>query len=463
MSTNKRSASQLSGTFSKKTKKSAGSSETEEKSQDSKGDSILPQVFGKGVQSNQGAREEKRAAVLKRLKELESQEADFHTDVRLVDLICQLFSRPTLQGACKLLGMDTHGKKEILVASLLLNGWSVPTDQDAQEAYNAWVSGGEVKQIEQGKKGKPVSGGKQPEKKEKEIKKKIHEEVESDDFIGISALMDLKDSSSKDSDSSMPLSKYLKGYLKSQSELMATQAAGMKLLLDKKGEAIDDNDHLGSISNAATRAAKDGKYVNLLAVWDKEVAARRAEKVGRIHSVKQVKEMDWSDWTLAMLKLADLYRSSGQTNLAAQVLVLLTAAMTESATKSRQSVMAACEHYRKYETRSSAVWGPDPMGSQWCRPILCDIVLRGGYPKKKPTMGQQKNRFTTRKDEIPTQAERKPKFSLKQKKSCIHWLEGKICPFDPCIFPHSCIECGSRQGDIHDPTRCPKTKGKQRT
>ena len=129
------------------------------------------------------------------MEEVELGGKDFHEDTSLIALICQLFSRETLVGSCKQLGLSSTGNKDALVANLLVNGWVVPSDQEAQKAYRACIYGNEEEKDEKDEKeenegpknsgvksaglGKENAGkaSKKPEHKEKEVKVKEKDEI----------------------------------------------------------------------------------------------------------------------------------------------------------------------------------------------------------------------------------------------------------------------------------------------
>jgi hypothetical protein len=264
-------------------------------------------------------RKKQREKISKRLVYLESQETDLTNDKPLIKLLEELFTGKVLEKACFVFGAKKEGRKEQTVKSLLAAGWPIPSDEDLEEMDAVNEPNEEKKKKESKKKSKsdtdsievPGASLKKNSKSDTDsievpvasLKEQSDEDNVEDNLIGLQhQIPEITIPKAFDSSS---LADVLKQYLLATTIAFQTQASATKELLEIRQGSKEDLDNPNAFSKSVVRCCCNGQYVDIVAVWDKDIATRRAEKLGGMRTpVKIAKELDWSDWVLAMTRLA---------------------------------------------------------------------------------------------------------------------------------------------------------------
>lgn len=210
-------------------------------------------------------------------------------------------------------------------------------------------------------------------------------------------------------------------------------------------------------------ACRRGEFINVMAVFDEDVAVLRcscAPKPRHYRRPTRPEEMDFLDYLMCLLRLSGKYRDAGQTHLASQVVNLALAAALESATKTRQSIIRACERVRRQSTTPDVKWDHDSLNRGDVRSMLEPLFRsRPPHTPRFTTTHNRRRKFAS--DTSPLRDEenqakrthREPSSRASRTEVCSYWEQGKTCHFEPrCRFKHSCIACGSVA--IHDPRTC---------
>ena len=117
--------------------------------------------------------------------------------------------------------------------------------------------------------------------------------------------------------------------------------------------------------------------------------------------------------------------------------------MTESATKTRISIIRACERLRRYYTSPICKWENDSLYKVDIRSLLEPITRRPARRSTKSSDISRKRKFTS-----PSERTTDDSSNM-----CSYWEAGRPCKFEPhCRYRHTCIACGKM--DIHDPKVC---------
>ena len=208
------------------------------------------------------------------------------------------------------------------------------------------------------------------------------------------------------------------------------------------------------------------EFVNIMVVFDDDVAVLRcsnAPKPRHYRRPTRPEEMDFLDYLMCLLRLIGKHREAGQSHLAAQVVNLALAAALESATKTRQSVIRACERVRRHSTAPEVVWDHDSLNRGDVRsmleplfrsrqPLAPRFAASSQGPKRKRHTGEAASPLQD-DDSQPRRPQREPNGRASRLQMCSYWEQGKTCHFEPqCRFKHSCIACGS--APVHDPKSC---------
>jgi hypothetical protein len=157
-----------------------------------------------------------------------------------------------------------------------------------------------------------------------------------------------------------------------------------------KEKTTDDEDKVNqtALPAAVVKALKLGQFTGLHNFWNYAVATRRAMALGSgsPSPSRDAKEYDWSDWTLAMLKLGAAYSDYGQPHLGRQVHNLLQGAMHLSAIYKRRSLQDACESIRRHSTSKDCVWSTQSLYEGEPHILLELIQVRPRFqgPKFRP-------------------------------------------------------------------------------
>src|ERR1700722_4862744 len=207
-----------------------------------------------------------------------------------------------------------------------------------------------------------------------------------------------------------------------QARSIDLQAKATKLAIDTREE--DKEVALpGTLSAKIKKALIAGEYVNIMALWDKDVAKARTGYAGQRATTrppKAAEECYWDDWLLAMLSLSQKYFDSRQDNISKQVIKLITGAAQGTAKHTRASIMAACEVLRQDCTYPSCNWSLDVLLLHGRSRILLEQLTDGSSGLKR--------KFTTFK----SAGQPKP-FNGKSRPPtngpCKWWLSGKECKF----------------------------------
>ena len=196
------------------------------------------------------------------------------------------------------------------------------------------------------------------------------------------------------------------------------------------------------------RAAQDGSYFPLLLVNDVDIGkvrCRSAPTQKEYRRPRDVEEMDFNDFLLAMCKAASVYYEAGQRGLAMQTVNLMQAALVESASKTRVSVMRACERVRMLTTTGTVKWDSDSLNRLEVRVLLDPLQQR-----RRTAGSVAATNYSTKRKRSPL-----PRPVVQERNSgvCIQWESGKVCKFDPyCKYKHVCVACG--KVEFHDLGTC---------
>jgi len=216
-----------------------------------------------------------------------------------------------------------------------------------------------------------------------------------------------------------------------------------------KQDDKEDTDNIGGLKKNVQKALREGKYVDLIHFWDKATAVRRQEMLGGQSKVREARDMEWTDWTLAMMNLAESYQAEDQGNLCIQVTNLLKAAMVESAIMTRQSDHECLRGFQAISDISNRKWGNDPLESKQARNLLTHLTQflmrkRSQHPRMKSHVDNTNQNDTLSRPQI-----------------CKVWWNGGDCQYSPCRFAHNCIQCGRVK--THILSRCTGAGQRQRT
>jgi len=238
-----------------------------------------------------------------------------------------------------------------------------------------------------------------------------------------------------------------------------------------KEKTVDEDDKINQtcMSTAVIKALKSGNYTALRNFWDRSLAERRASALGNgsLSSTREVKDYDWSDWSLAMLKLGASYIKYGQTNLGHQVYNLLQGAMHLSAIYKRSSIQDACEALRRASTSMDCRWDSSSLFLPVAQVLLELLVARPRFTGTKGSFGK-KRRYRQENWELSNSrsglgdgqramngtqisvmqlpSNKKPKPSSAN--MCRFWASGSKCNHHPCRFAHNRTSCGPFWGMI---------------
>ena len=229
------------------------------------------------------------------------------------------------------------------------------------------------------------------------------------------------------------------------SEQLKSQTEINRELVQSKADKDDDN--VGSLPKSVIKAIIRGEYVSALALYDDDIARMRCSNAPfaqrEFKRPTRVDEMDFYDYTMCLMRLARLYHEHGQANLGFQVYNLVHIAMTESATKTRISIIRACERLRRYYTSPICKWENDSLYKVDIRSLLEPITRRPARRSTKSSDISRKRKFTSPSDRTTDDSSN----------MCSYWEAGRPCKFEPhCRYRHTCIACGKM--DIHDPKVC---------
>src|ERR1700722_10623458 len=223
------------------------------------------------------------------------------------------------------------------------------------------------------------------------------------------------------------------------------QAKAAKLAVET-GEEAKEVALPGTLSTKVKKAFIAGEYVNIMALWDKDVAKARIGFAGQRAATrppKAAEECYWDDWILAMLYLSQKYYDARQDILSRQVIKLLTGATQGTAKYTRASIMEASEVLRQDHTYPSCASLDFLLLHGRCRIILEPLTEGSSGTKRKfTTFFYGKSRPTNNGP-------------------CRWWLLGKECKFGTkCTYRHSCTACP--KATSHDPSTCPISSGRRR-
>ena len=129
-----------------------------------------------------------------------------------------------------------------------------------------------------------------------------------------------------------------------------------------------------STMNALAR----GQFVNINVTFDRDISKLRVAtsfKQKDFSKPREPDEMNFMDYILALSTLSTLYSDFGQTNIGLQTEKLITAALVESASKTRKSIIAACERVRRTTTHPGCSWNSDSLASAESRAILLQLPI----------------------------------------------------------------------------------------
>jgi len=416
------------------------------KSQSDSGDDEKYKAFGAGARALQSRNE-----IRERIGTILSEEDTTpETSIGYVSAIGSLLSAKTLTNEAKRLGLQTSGSKKDIIERLLQNDWAVPNDEDAIKAY----LGKEAKEDDEETKEKKAH----PETEGSSELEDDEDDVPKESASGSSQLLPKKVNEKKtkeikvresETESVHNLMLQMLQQSKDTIEALRTQVDITTTFIGLKQDEKDDMDNIGGLKKNVQKALQ-GKYVNLMHFWDKATATRRQELLGGRVSVREARDMDWSDWTLAMMQLADAYQAEDQGNLCTQIGNLLKAAFTESAIMTRQSVMNACEALRRHQTSPNARWGNDPLANSKHSRILLTRLTN---------LSQRK--WIQRSPVKAKHNESTKEFQVDKRHICRIWWSGGDCQFSPCKFKHICYSCGNVRK--HIPSRCSGAGPRQRS
>ena len=140
------------------------------------------------------------------------------------------------------------------------------------------------------------------------------------------------------------------------------------------------------MTKQAKQAIKKGEWVPILCLVDEDIAKLRCSMAFSRREYKRPRhgdELDFHDYLCCLTKLSTLYSEAGQQNLAMQTTKLVHAALVESASKTRASVIRACERLRKQTTSPSVNWDSDSLERHDIRVLLEDLQKKEKPSRKK--------------------------------------------------------------------------------
>ena len=167
---------------------------------------------------------------------------------------------------------------------------------------------------------------------------------------------------------------------------VAQQGAINAELLKAKQEEKDDTLSSGPLSRSTMNALARGQFININVAFDRDISKLRVAtsfKQKDFSKPREPDEMNFMDYILALSKLSTLYSEFGQTNIGLQTVKLITAALVESASKTRKSIIAACERVRRTTTHPGCSWNSDSLASAESRAILVQLPI----PRNSQTNG----------------------------------------------------------------------------
>ena len=174
------------------------------------------------------------------------------------------------------------------------------------------------------------------------------------------------------------------------------QAAFTRSLASRQQEVDGE---VGVLSKQHKQAVKKGEWVPITCLFDEDIAKLRSSMVYSRREYKRPREgdqMDFNDYLSCLAKLGVLYAEAGQANLAIQTMKLMRAALNESASKTKVSIIRACERLRK-KTRHDVVWGSDSLGRHDVQVLLEDIPRKEkpkDFPRPKDIPVRKRKRFS---------------------------------------------------------------------
>lgn len=214
------------------------------------------------------------------------------------------------------------------------------------------------------------------------------------------------------------------------------------------------------VSAKVKKALKKGEFVSIFHFLDHDIARLRAETITGSRVWRKPTDLDYvdlHDYCLALSKIGEQYSIFGHQNLSIQVLNLLGAVLTLTATYQRVSVMKAIERVRQQTTSPRVQWDSESAFHKDCRTLL------------RPISGPSKSFSGKRKwgtlDATVTKGNHMGDFKSRSKVStperldggassqCLFWAQGSDCPYgSKCRYRHSCDSCGKPR--FHDAVSC---------
>lgn len=369
----------------------------------------------------------------------------------IVEDISLLFSKAFLQHECKKLSIPPNMGKSDLIKSLLKEGWIIPQDADIFQDGFIDPSGQPPSS--------PIALSAIPSGMSL-----LPQSSSTTTSSSLSALLS-QSSSTTSSSSSVALSSNGVGAsppppiwdprMYGMFEAMTRQVELNSDLLEEHA-ALDESKITMINMGKVLKAAQNGQYFPLLFLNDVDIGRLRCRsaptpKVYR--RPREVEEMDFHDFLLAMCKAASIYYEVGQQRLAIQTVNLMQAALVESASKTRASVMRACERVRMNSTSEMARWDSDSLNRREIRVLLDPLQQRRS--RDRVSQGSMGFNPSSKRRRSPARVPAPGKMSTPERNSgvCIQWEAGKVCKFDPfCKYKHVCVACG--KVDVHDPRQC---------
>ena len=218
---------------------------------------------------------------------------------------------------------------------------------------------------------------------------------------------------------------------------------------------VQDTDvEAATLTKQCKQAIKRAEWVSVLLLMDSDIARLRCTSAPdpRVYKKPQgADDLDFSDYLICLTKLSSMYLQAGHANLGLQTVHLMQAALVESATKTRVSVIRACERLRKQTTGPNVVWDSDSLNRSDVRVLLEPLQRRFVGGRNQLLSSNRKRRFQAtetpfrEKSGSPDETFRTkggglplPADGTSRIRGCTHWQSGRICPYEPsCRFRHS--------------------------